>query len=62
MEDSSPVQPRPAATAVAAEGCFIRVLSIKRWVMESYRARAPKQVLKKLAAEQAWIAAAGLPR
>jgi predicted DNA-binding protein (MmcQ/YjbR family) len=36
--------------------------TIKRWVMESYRAQAPKRVLKKLEAEQPWIAAGGLPR
>lgn len=36
--------------------------TIKRWVMESYRAQAPKRVLKKLEAEQPWVAAGGLPR
>src|SRR3954447_17144754 len=36
--------------------------SMKRWVMESYRAQAPKRMLKELEAAQPWIAAGGLPR
>ena len=36
--------------------------TIKRWVMESYRAQAPKRLLKKLEAAQPWVAAGGLPR
>jgi predicted DNA-binding protein (MmcQ/YjbR family) len=36
--------------------------TIKRWVMESYRAQAPKRLLKELEAAQPWIAAGGLPR
>jgi predicted DNA-binding protein (MmcQ/YjbR family) len=35
---------------------------IKRWVMESYRAQAPKRLLKELEAAQPWVAAGGLPR
>ena len=36
--------------------------TIKRWVMESYRAQATKRLLKELEAAQPWIAAGGLPR
>ena len=36
--------------------------TIKRWVMESYRAQAPKRLLKDLEAAQPWVAAGGLPR
>jgi hypothetical protein len=36
--------------------------TIKRWVMESYRAQAPKRLLKELETEQPWVAAGGLPR
>ena len=36
--------------------------TIKRWVMESYRAQAPKRLLQALEAEQPWVAAGGLPR
>ena len=36
--------------------------TIKRWVMESYRAQAPKRLLKEFEAAQPWIAAGGLPR
>jgi len=36
--------------------------TIKRWVMESYRAQAPKRLLKELEAAQPWVAAGGLPR
>ena len=36
--------------------------TIKRWVMESYRAQAPKRLLKELEATQPWVAAGGLPR
>ena len=36
--------------------------TIKRWVMESYRAQAPKRLLKALEIAQPWVAAGGLPR
>lgn len=36
--------------------------TVKRWVMESYRAQAPKRLLKELEAGQPWVAAGGLPR
>jgi len=36
--------------------------TIRRWVMESYRAQAPKRLLKELEATQPWVAAGGLPR
>jgi predicted DNA-binding protein (MmcQ/YjbR family) len=36
--------------------------TIKHWVMESYRAQAPKRVLRQLEAEQPWVAAGALPR
>jgi hypothetical protein len=36
--------------------------TIKRWVMESYRAQAPKRVLRELEATQPWVAAGALPR
>jgi hypothetical protein len=39
-----------------------RFETIKRWVMKSYRAQAPKRLLKQLEAAQPWIAAGGLPR
>jgi predicted DNA-binding protein (MmcQ/YjbR family) len=35
--------------------------TLKRWVMESYRAQAPKRVVKALEAAQPWVAAGGLP-
>lgn len=35
--------------------------TLKRWVMESYRAQAPKRLLKALETEQPWVAAGGLP-
>ena len=34
---------------------------LQRWMLESYRAQAPKEVLKALLAEQPWIASGGLP-
>jgi predicted DNA-binding protein (MmcQ/YjbR family) len=36
--------------------------TIKRWVMESYRAQAPKRLLRALEAAQPWVAAGALPR
>ena len=36
--------------------------TLKRWVMESYRAQAPKRLLKELEKTQPWVAAGGLPR
>ena len=40
----------------------VPVETIKRWMMESYRAQAPKKLLKQLEAEQPWVAAGALPR
>lgn len=34
---------------------------LQRWMLESYRAQAPKRLLKTLYAEQPWIEAGGLP-
>ena len=39
----------------------VPVETIKRWMMESYRAQAPKKLLKQLEAEQPWVAAGELP-
>ena len=36
--------------------------TVKRWVMESYRAQAPKRLLKALEEAQPWVAAGALPR
>jgi predicted DNA-binding protein (MmcQ/YjbR family) len=36
--------------------------TVKRWVMESYRAQAPKRLLKELETAQPWVAAGALPR
>ena len=33
----------------------------KRWMMESYRAQAPKKLLKELEAQQPWVQAGELP-
>lgn len=35
--------------------------TLKHWVLESYRAQAPKKLLKALEAEQPWVAAGALP-
>ena len=35
--------------------------TLKRWVLESYRAQAPKRLLKDLEKAQPWVAAGGLP-
>lgn len=39
----------------------IAVDTLKRWMMESYRAQAPKRLLKTLEAEQPWVKAGALP-
>jgi predicted DNA-binding protein (MmcQ/YjbR family) len=39
----------------------VPVETVKRWLMESYRAQAPKKLVKQLEAEQPWVAAGGLP-
>src|SRR5699024_6812969 len=44
----------PDAAAVPLE-------TVKRWMLESYRAQAPKRVWKELAAAQPWVEAGGLP-
>src|SRR3954469_5994146 len=45
-----------------AEGEAVPVDTIKRWMMESYRAQAPKRLLKQLELEQPWVRAGELPR
>ena len=35
--------------------------TLKRWVLESYCAQAPKRLLKDLEKSQPWVAAGGLP-
>lgn len=35
--------------------------TVKRWMLESYRAQAPKRLVKALEAEQPWVLAGGLP-
>ncbi len=35
--------------------------TVKRWMMESYRAQAPKRLMKELEARQPWVKAGGLP-
>ena len=40
----------------------VPVDTVKRWMMESYRAQAPKKLVKQLEAEQPWVAAGALPR
>lgn len=37
------------------------VEQLKRWMLESYRAQAPKRLVKALEEEQPWIRAGGLP-
>lgn len=39
----------------------VPVDTVKRWMMESYRAQAPKRLLKQLEAEQPWVQAGALP-
>ena len=39
----------------------VPVDTVKRWMMESYRAQAPKKLLKELEAQQPWVAAGELP-
>lgn len=39
----------------------VELETAKRWVWESYRAQAPKRLVKQLEAEQPWIAGGGLP-
>jgi predicted DNA-binding protein (MmcQ/YjbR family) len=45
-----------------ADGEAVPVETVKRWMMESYRAQAPKKLLKQLEAEQPWVQAGALPR
>ena len=35
--------------------------TVKRWMMESYRAQAPKKLVKQLEAQQPWVQAGALP-
>ena len=43
------------------EAPTIPVDVLKRWLLESYRAQAPKRVLKELEAAQPWVKAGQLP-
>ncbi|MBC7603447.1 MAG: hypothetical protein H7255_12415, partial [Ramlibacter sp.] len=36
--------------------------TVKRWMMESYRAQAPKKLMKQLEEEQPWVKAGALPQ
>ena len=44
-----------------AAGDDVPVATVKRWMLESYRAQAPKRLMKALEAEQPWVKAGGLP-
>jgi len=44
-----------------ADGDEVPLATVKRWMLESYRAQAPKRLVKALEAEQPWIKAGGLP-
>ena len=44
------------------DAAAVPVDTVKRWMMESYRAQAPKQLVRQLEAEQPWVAAGGLPQ
>jgi len=44
-----------------AAGEPVPLETVKRWVMESYRAQAPKRLLKELEARQPWTKAGALP-
>ena len=46
--------PVDAAPAIAVD-------TLKRWMLESYRAQAPKRVLKELEAARPWVKAGQLP-
>ena len=39
----------------------VELNTVMRWMMESYRAQAPKRLLKELEAEQPWVKAGELP-
>ena len=45
----------------ASEPPAIALDVLKRWLLESYRAQAPKRVLKELEASQPWVKAGQLP-
>ena len=44
-----------------AAGDEVPVDVVKRWMMESYRAQAPRRLMKELEREQPWVKAGGLP-
>jgi predicted DNA-binding protein (MmcQ/YjbR family) len=44
-----------------AAGDDIPLATVKRWMLESYRAQAPKRLLRALEFEQPWVKAGGLP-
>ena len=43
------------------KGEAVPVDTVKRWMMESYRAQAPKKLVKQLEEEQPWVKAGALP-
>ena len=43
------------------DAAAVPVATVKRWMMESYRAQAPKRLVKQLEVEQPWVAAGELP-
>ena len=45
----------------AGEALPVPIDTLKRWMMESYRAQAPKRMLKALEAAQPWVRAGELP-
>ena len=44
-----------------AKGEPVPVDTVKRWMMESYRAQAPKKLVKQLEEAQPWVKAGALP-
>ena len=45
-----------------AAGDAVPVETVKRWMMESYRAQAPKKLVKQLEEAQPWVKAGELPQ
>ena len=42
-------------------GDSVELEALKRWMMESYRAQAPRKLIKELETQQPWIKAGALP-
>ena len=42
-------------------GAAVPLETVKRWMMESYRAQAPRRLMKELETRQPWVKAGGLP-